>query len=56
VRRTRGIAPALVVPAAVGLAFLVLPLVALVVRAPWGSIVQVVAKQEVLQALLLSRR
>ncbi|MEP6478490.1 MAG: ABC transporter permease [Rhodoglobus sp.] len=50
----RGIAPALVIPAAIGLAFLVLPLVALVLRAPWGSIVQVVARPEVLQALLLS--
>ena len=54
-RRTkRGVAPALVIPAAVGLAFLVLPLVALVARAPWGSIVQIVAKHEVLTSLLLS--
>ncbi len=46
--------PVIVVPALVGLAFLVLPLVALVVRAPWGSIVQIVMKHEVLTSLLLS--
>lgn len=38
----------------VGLALLVLPLVALVVRAPWGTIGQVVADPAVVQALVLS--
>jgi molybdate transport system permease protein len=42
------------VPIIVGLAFLVLPLVALVVRAPWGSLGSVVAKPAVGQALALS--
>ncbi|GAA2034865.1 ABC transporter permease [Agromyces tropicus] len=40
--------------AAVALAFLVLPLVALVVRAPWGDLGDLLAREAVLQALVLS--
>ena len=42
------------VPAAVGAAFLVVPLVALVVRAPWGRLGSLLAAEEVGQALRLS--
>src|SRR6476661_3424826 len=41
-------------PAAVGLAFLVLPLVALLVRAPWRGLPQILADSQVLTALRLS--
>lgn len=44
----------LVVPALLGLAFLLLPLGALLVRAPWRSLPQALAAPEVLQALRLS--
>ncbi|MDQ4084811.1 MAG: ABC transporter permease [Actinomycetota bacterium] len=52
---TRRRAPVLlVVPAVLGLAFLLLPLVALVLRAPWSTLPAEVAKPEVLDALRLS--
>jgi molybdate transport system permease protein len=51
--RTR-VAPILWAPAVLGLGLLVLPLVALVVRAPWGSFASVVATTGVSQALTLS--
>ncbi len=44
----------LLVPALVGLAFLVLPLVALLVRAPWSSLPDQLTSPEVWQALRLS--
>ncbi|HEX2177410.1 MAG TPA: ABC transporter permease [Nocardioidaceae bacterium] len=44
----------LLVPALVALAFLLLPLVALVVRAPWSTLPRELAKPEVLEALRLS--
>jgi molybdate transport system permease protein len=51
----RGGAPLpLLLPALVGLVFLLLPLVALLVRAPWGSLPEQLAKPEVWQALRLS--
>jgi len=45
---------AVLVLAGVGLALLVLPLVALVVRAPWGELPALLASEAVLQALALS--
>ncbi len=54
-RRAGSRAPlALVVPAALGLAFLVLPLVALVLRTPWSTLPQRLAEPEVFEALRLS--
>jgi molybdate transport system permease protein len=51
----RGGAPLpLLLPALVGLAFLLLPLVALLVRAPWGGMPEQLSKPEVWQALQLS--
>ncbi|MET0975594.1 MAG: ABC transporter permease [Leifsonia sp.] len=47
-------APVIVVVAAVALAFLVLPLVALVVRAPWSELPRLLASSSVLEALWLS--
>lgn len=47
-------APVLWIPALLALALLVLPLVALVVRAPWGQLPQLLARTEVAQALGLS--
>ena len=53
--RMRGGAPLpLLLPALVGLAFLLLPLVALLVRAPWRSMPEQLSKPEVWQALQLS--
>lgn len=50
-----GRAPAaLVLPALIGLAFLLLPLVALLIRAPWRSLPGQLASAEVWQALRLS--
>src|SRR4029079_6240274 len=40
--------------AGVALAVLVLPLVALVVRAPWGDLAELMTRESVLQALVLS--
>ena len=42
------------IPAGLGLAFLVLPLAALVVRAPWAALVAILADSETRAALLLS--
>ncbi|HLT09963.1 MAG TPA: ABC transporter permease [Micromonosporaceae bacterium] len=54
-RRTGRLVPApLVIPAALALAFLVLPLVGLLVRAPWPTLPQRLAESEVLEALRLS--
>ena len=53
-RRAGFLAPVLWVPAGLALALLVLPLVALVVRAPWSTLPQLLARSEVLQALGLS--
>ncbi|GIH98436.1 molybdate ABC transporter permease [Planobispora takensis] len=44
----------LVIPALIGLAFLVLPLAGLLVRAPWSTLPQRLAEPQVLQALRLS--
>jgi len=52
--RGSGIPPVLVPAAALALAFLVLPLVALVVRAPWRTLPDELASAEVGQALRLS--
>jgi molybdate transport system permease protein len=46
----------LAVPAALGGAFLVLPLVGLLLRAPWGSLPRLLGDTEVRSALLLSLR
>jgi len=51
VRRTPA---ALIAPAALAVAFLVLPLVGLVVKAPWRSLPRLLRGTEVLQALRLS--
>ncbi|MFZ3555255.1 molybdate ABC transporter permease subunit [Streptomyces sp. BH055] len=55
-RRRRGRIPPLplLVPALVGLAFLVVPLVALLVRAPWAQLPEQLTSPEVWQALQLS--
>ncbi len=52
--RGAGVPPLLYLPAALAVAFLVLPLVALVVRAPWRSLPQLLARPEVGDALRLS--
>ncbi|WP_406360927.1 molybdate ABC transporter permease subunit [Streptomyces sp. NBC_00715] len=53
--RFRGGAPLpLLLPALVGLVFLLLPLLALIVRAPWRTLPDQLAKPEVWQALQLS--
>ena len=44
----------IVAPAAIGLAFLVLPLVALLVRAPWSGLPELLSDSQVLTALRLS--
>jgi molybdate transport system permease protein len=46
--------PVLAIVAGIALAFLVLPLVALVIRAPWATLPQLLASESVLQALGLS--
>ena len=51
--RTR-LSPVLAIVAGVALAFLVLPLVALAIRAPWSTLPQLLASELVLQALGLS--
>lgn len=53
VRRT-GLPPVLVAPAVLGLAFLLLPLGALLVRAPWSTLPAQLVSPEVGQALRLS--
>lgn len=49
-----GIPPALLVPALIGIAFLVLPMVGLLIRAPWPDLLDRLAEPEVGQALRLS--
>ncbi|MDG4795847.1 ABC transporter permease [Micromonospora sp. WMMD1082] len=53
-RRTGRVPVALLLPAALGLAFLVLPLVGLLVRAPWSTLAQRLTEPGVLTALRLS--
>jgi molybdate transport system permease protein len=53
-RRDGGIPVPLLVPAAIGVVFLVLPLVGLVIRAPWSDLLPSLAEPEVGQALRLS--
>ncbi|MEV4312682.1 molybdate ABC transporter permease subunit [Actinocrispum sp. NPDC049592] len=53
-RRTRTAPGVLVVPAVVGLLFLVLPLTGMVIRAPWSTLVSRLASAEVGEALRLS--
>lgn len=53
-RRRSGLPPALLVPAGLALAFLLLPLVALVLRAPWRSLPELLLTPQVGQALRLS--
>ncbi|TAL45363.1 MAG: molybdate ABC transporter permease subunit, partial [Salinibacterium sp.] len=48
------LAPALWLPAALALALLTLPLLALVTRAPWAELPQLLSRTEVSQALGLS--
>src|SRR3954462_977809 len=50
----RGVPVALLVPAVLGLAFLVLPLAGLLIRAPWSTLPQRLAEPGVLPALRLS--
>ncbi|WP_424535741.1 ABC transporter permease [Sphaerisporangium viridialbum] len=45
---------ALVAPAALGMAFLVLPLAGLLIRAPWSTLAERLAEPQVLEALRLS--
>lgn len=52
--RDSGIPAALWAPAALALAFLVLPLVALVLRVPWGQLRTIIAAPEIATALALS--
>ncbi|MBC7374468.1 MAG: molybdate ABC transporter permease subunit [Frankiales bacterium] len=52
--RGTGLPPALYAPAALALAFLLLPLVALLVRAPWSTLPEQLSRPEVGQALRLS--
>jgi molybdate transport system permease protein len=54
VGRGTGLPPLLWVPAALALAFLVLPLLALLVRTPWGAVPDLLLTAEVGQALRLS--
>ena len=49
-----GVPAVLLVPALLGIAFLVLPLVALLVRAPWSTLGSLLAEPEVREALRLS--
>lgn len=53
-RRRAGVPLPLLVPALIGLAFLLLPLVALLVRAPWRSLPDQLTSAEVWQSLQLS--
>lgn len=52
--RGTGIPPILLLPAGLGLAFLLLPLVGLLVRTPWGDLGAHLARPAVLEALRLS--
>ncbi len=51
---TTGLPGVLVPLAVVAVLFLVVPIIGLLVRAPWGTIVEVLAREESLQALRLS--
>src|SRR5213078_2810832 len=53
-RRTQRVPAALLLPAALGLAFLVLPLAGLVIRTPWTTLAQRLTEPGVLTALRLS--
>lgn len=53
-RRRSGLPPALLLPAGLALAFLLLPLAALVLRAPWRSLPELLLTPQVGQALRLS--
>lgn len=53
-RRSTGIPPVLLIPAALGLLFLLLPLTALLVRTPWTDLGEHLSDPAVLQALRLS--
>lgn len=53
-RRASGIPPVLLVPAALGLLFLLLPLLALLVRTPWADLGEHLTNPAVLEALRLS--
>jgi molybdate transport system permease protein len=53
-RRGLGVPLPLLVPAAVGVVFLVLPLIGLLVRAPWSTVGPALGRPEVGQALRLS--
>lgn len=53
-RRPGFLAPVLWLPAALGLALLLLPLGALVARAPWSSLPELLSRSAVTQALALS--
>ena len=53
-KRRGGVPLPLLLPALVGLAFLLLPLIALLVRAPWRSLPGQLTSPEVWQALQLS--
>ncbi|MDR7279795.1 ABC transporter permease [Catenuloplanes atrovinosus] len=53
-RRSRRVPAALLIPALLGLAFLVLPLAGLLIRAPWGTLPERLAEPSVLAALRLS--
>ena len=52
--RGSGIPPILLIPAGLGLAFLLLPLAGLLVRTPWTELGTLLAQPEVLEALRLS--
>ena len=53
-RSPRSIAPALWIPAGLALGLLVLPLAALIIRAPWAQLAELLSRATVLQALGLS--
>jgi len=52
--RTQSVSPLIAAPAVVGFSFLVLPLVAMVVRAPWRDMAALLSQGNVRSALLLS--
>ena len=52
--RRGGLSPGVAAVAAIGLAFLVLPLLGLLLRAPWADLPRLLASGPVLEALLLS--
>lgn len=55
-RRRRRLPLALLIPALLGLVFLIAPFVALLIRAPWGSLARIVGEASVREALWLSLR